>query len=351
MVRYAKDMLLRLDDGSSSSLWSTRITQSLLVHVVSPLDEWGAWEWDLRLASVVWCLLFAVIRSWQQPAPTQNKKKASHHINWYSLIHGAITGIGGATCAYLSFVSSEQISGLSGMQRTKEISFFYGLSYAIATIVLLTSNTAFTTTYLPTIIEPLGSLMCHGPLTSLHRVLPTAAMGYAVLDLIDGMRLGWDFLGHGAAMFAFSAYVMEVHHNEVLAVFLTMECSTIFLNLIHAPLPAPLALANMLVFTVSFFVCRLIFGPYAHYQYVTMLWGILETTTPRPSCLPRGFEYIIFATGWFFHVLNAFWFYKILQKLRRKLNRTEGVTEANQLVGSGNPNLWTTKSKVTKEQD
>ena len=153
-------------------------------------------------------------------------------------------------------------------------------------------------------------------------------------------------------MFAFSFYVMEVGHNEVLAVFLTMESSTIFLNLIHAPLPETLAMMNMLLFTVTFFWSRLIFGPYAHYQYVSTLNTILnDPQTPRPSCLPRGFEYVIFMTGWFFHILNAFWFYKILQKLRRKLNRTEGVAEANQLVGSGNTNRLINKIKATKEQD
>ena len=68
--------------------------------------------------------------------------------------------------------------------------------------------------------------MCHGPLTSLHRVLPTAAVGYSVFDLLDGIRLGSaDFAAHGAVMFVFSAYIMEVDKNEILAVMLTLEVS------------------------------------------------------------------------------------------------------------------------------
>jgi hypothetical protein len=73
--------------------------------------------------------------------------------------------------------------------------------------------------------EPLGTVLCHGPLTSLHRVLPTASVGYSVFDLIDGMVLGPAFMAHGAVMFMFSTYVMEVNKNEVLAIMLALEVS------------------------------------------------------------------------------------------------------------------------------
>ena len=76
------------------------------------------------------------------------------------------------------------------------------------------------------LVEPLGTVLCHGPLTSLHRVLPTASVGYAIFDFIDGIRLGsLDFAAHGAVMFTFSTYIMEVDKNEILAVMLTFEVS------------------------------------------------------------------------------------------------------------------------------
>ena len=57
-------------------------------------------------------------------------------------------------------------------------------------------------------------------------MLPTAAVGYSVFDLLDGIRLGSaDFAAHGAVMFAFSTYIMESDKNQVLAVMLTLEVS------------------------------------------------------------------------------------------------------------------------------
>jgi len=65
--------------------------------------------------------------------------------------------------------------------------------------------------------------LCGGPLTSLHRILPTAALGYSIFDLIDGFTLGSDFLLHGLVMFAFALYMCETDKNEVFAVMLTLE--------------------------------------------------------------------------------------------------------------------------------
>ena len=73
------------------------------------------------------------------------------------------------------------------------------------------------------VTEPLGTVLCHGALTSLHRVLPTASVGYSVFDLVDGLSLGPAFMAHGLVMFMFSTYVMEVNKNEVLAVMLALE--------------------------------------------------------------------------------------------------------------------------------
>ena len=71
--------------------------------------------------------------------------------------------------------------------------------------------------------EPLGTVLCGGPLTSLHRVLPTAALGYSIFDLIDGITLGPSFLAHGMVMVAFALYMCESDKNEIFAVMLTLE--------------------------------------------------------------------------------------------------------------------------------
>ena len=65
--------------------------------------------------------------------------------------------------------------------------------------------------------------MCGGALTSLHRVLPTAALGYSIHDLIDGISLGADFLSHGVVLFFFALYMCENEKNEILAIMLALE--------------------------------------------------------------------------------------------------------------------------------
>lgn len=42
--------------------------------------------------------------------------------------------------------------------------------------------------------EPLRSILCQGPMTSLHRIVPAIAMGYGLLDIIEGINHGTDFV-------------------------------------------------------------------------------------------------------------------------------------------------------------
>lgn len=300
MVRYAAEMMLEPAVLGESA--GAPVTNWLLSGITY-LDEWGAWEWNLRWTSLVWVVVFGLIRFFLAERGG---------INWYALMHAIITGIGGAVCSYLSFVSAEHMTGTP---------------------------------------EPLGTVLCHGPLTSLHRILPTAAVGFSVFDLLDGMRMGADFLSHGAVMFLFSAYVMEVDKNEVLAVMLTLEVSSIFLNFVRCTfMPSWFAMTNMVVFAVSFFFVRIVFGPYAIYQHSYLLYTV-GRTSEESSCLPRGFDHVIFITGMFFNILNAFWFYKILRKMQRKLKGTEGMHSNNKLGNSkDSPKLVKVKNN-RKEQD
>jgi len=249
------------------------------------LDENGAWSWDLRLASFFWFIIFLLIRV------TIGKSKK---VDWYSLIHAIISGFGGLICCYLSFHMGEQLTGTT---------------------------------------EPMGSILCGGPITSLHRVLPTASLGYAVFDLMDGIKLGADFLSHGSVMLAFSLYMCITNKNEYFAPMLIMEVSTIPLGLIRAEFLSPTWLwIVMLSFSVSFFVVRIVLGPY--YWYLNVLAQYQDNYTIR-DCNPPGFPIVVFITGMFFNILNSYWFYKIVRKILRKLKGEEGKLEKNDLNESG----------------
>ena len=101
---------------------------------------------------------------------------------------------------------------------------------------------------------------------------------------------------------------------------------------------------------VSFFLVRIVFGPYAIYQHSYLLYTVGRTSEESKACLPTGFDHVIFIVGMFFNVLNAFWFYKILRKLQRKLNGTESV-HGNNSLGNAKDGVKGPLSKAKKEQD
>ena len=129
----------------------------------------------------------------------------------------------------------------------------------------------------------------------------------------------------------------------------TQQCqfSTIFLNLIRAEFMTPsMTMANMLVFVITFFLARLVYGPYAIYQHSYYLYTIGRTSEESKACLPPGFDHVIAIVGMFFNLLNAYWFYKILLKLQRKLKGKEAVKDSNDYTAED-----TRKVKFKKEQD
>jgi TLC domain len=107
-----------------------------------------------------------------------------------------------------------------------------------------------------------------------------------------------------------------------------------------------MAMSNMLVFVVTFFLARLVYGPYAIYRHAYYLYTVGRTAEESKVCLPRGFDHVITIVGMFFNILNAYWFYKILRKLQRKLKGTEGVKDSNEYTDDSNR-----KVKFKKEQD
>lgn len=101
MHRYAAEMMLEPAVVGESEAPVT----NWLLSQIAYLDDWGAWDWNLRWASFYWTLVFAGIRM------VMGERGG---VNWYAIIHAIITGVGGVMCSYLSFVSAEHMTGTPG---------------------------------------------------------------------------------------------------------------------------------------------------------------------------------------------------------------------------------------------
>lgn len=80
-------------------------------------------------------------------------------------------------------------------------------------------------------------------------------------------------------------------------------------------------------------------GANARYTYLLILFIIKVSKLLRQEqtddyCLPFYFSKMILVLGPFFHILNAYWFYKIIRKIIRKLTGEEKLNERNDLVES-----------------
>lgn len=188
-------------------------------------------------------------------------------------------------------------------------------------------------------------VMCGGALTSFHRVLPTVTLGYAINEFLDGLQLSFDFLTHASVLLTFALYMCENEKNEILSTMLALEVSypfkavdicgssltsffwilrhnkfsSIFYNLARATFLTPtLSLINTAAFVITFFLARILFGPWSWWQIVKLLYteGMSEKAL---ACAPRGHRHFVSISGIFFHVLNGYWFIKILQKVQRMM--------------------------------
>ena len=72
--------------------------------------------------------------------------------------------------------------------------------------------------------EPLRSIRCAPPLTSLHRLLPAITWGYAIFDLVDSFYLGdMVFAVHSVALAAVMGLVCEIGISHHITPMLLME--------------------------------------------------------------------------------------------------------------------------------
>lgn len=253
-----------------------------LLSFCQVLDESGAWSWKYRdiaitTIGVLWSVRFIC------------HKKGG--IDWYALLHALVSGFGSLACIYLDFESA-------------------------------------TLTGTP---EPLRSMQCQGPLTSLHRILPAITLGYSIFDLIDGFNLSFDFMLHGGATGLVMLYFCYYDAPHLLGATLTVEVSTIFLTMIRAEIFSDaLAIANMGMFVLTFFLFRILLFPWLWFMLVASMWTERNSEV-YSNCFPPSMIWFSFSLGIVFHILNFFWFYKILKKVQRKISGQESTRARNDL--------------------
>lgn len=255
-----------------------------ILRFISILDHYGAWDWNLRIVGLIASLIFLNIRVFF-------KKKRG--VDWYALSHAIISATGALMCIYLDLFAAEKLTRIP---------------------------------------EPLRSCQCHGPLTSLHRILPAITMGYSLFDLIDGLTIGIDFALHGLCTLAVMAYYCETGTPHFVTPMLLMECSTPFLTVVRADFfDNIVSIVNQACFVLFFFAFRIVFVPYIWLKLMKVMYENHSTPTFQ-ECFPPGFAIFAFCLGMFFHVLNTYWFIKIIKKARRKILGIEKVRHNNDLV-------------------
>jgi uncharacterized membrane protein SirB2 len=117
----------------------------------------GAAEWasSSRQVAVISAILLGTIRFFA---------RQRCNVNWYSLIHATITGVLSVVCVWLNIFAAVPLTGIS---------------------------------------EPLGAILCKGPLTSIHAILPAITAGFGIFDIIEGFSHGIDFVS------AFESFTTE----------------------------------------------------------------------------------------------------------------------------------------------
>jgi hypothetical protein len=208
-----------------------------------------------------------------------------YNVDWWAALHHFVTGVGSAMAVYLDVFSSEALTDTP---------------------------------------EPLRSCLCEGPLTSLHRILPAITMGYAVLDLIDGMKLGMDFALHGVMTFVVMLFFCETELPQIVVPFLLMEISSVFLSFCKADFwSGTMSIVVQMMFAVTFFIFRMVVTPIIWFHLVLTMYQNTGQEIYQSCFSPYVFP-VSLGMGVLFHCLNAFWFYKIVAKIRRKILGIDG---------------------------
>jgi hypothetical protein len=83
-------------------------------------------------------------------------------------------------------------------------------------------------------------------------------------------------------------------------------------------------------FAILFFIFRVVFVPFVWFKLM-MTMNEQRSLPVYQDCFPPYFMPFAFGFGMIFHCLNAFWFIKIVKKIRRKMLGIEGVQANNKL--------------------
>lgn len=251
-----------------------------ILSFVSFLDEsLGADEWTSTQVAVVsgsiFLLMFFTTHSYRG-------------VEWYSLLHACLTGFGSVACVYLDMYASEKLTGVP---------------------------------------EPLRSVSCAGgPLTSLHLIVPSLTLGYSIVDILNGFRLGGAFLAHGFATFSVMMIFIQQGLPQFVNSMLVMELSTIWLTVLKAEFfNETIQVLSQAAFFLSFFVSRIVMAPYIWFVIINSMYKAVFVDKTN-TCYPTFMFFMTFSFGMFFHCLNTYWFIKIIKKIQRKLEGSEAIS-------------------------
>ena len=120
-------------------------TEAKLFSLVQEFDRLtGAQEWaqQSRLVGFVSCITLFII------SKAVGKKFG---VNWCSWFHACVVGSMSFVAVWLNVYAAESLTGTT---------------------------------------EPLGAILCQGPLTTFHSIVPAITMGYGVFDLSEGIGMG-----------------------------------------------------------------------------------------------------------------------------------------------------------------
>eukprot|EP00933_Yihiella_yeosuensis_P038917 TRINITY_DN32864_c0_g1_i1.p1 TRINITY_DN32864_c0_g1~~TRINITY_DN32864_c0_g1_i1.p1 ORF type:complete len:159 (-),score=18.80 TRINITY_DN32864_c0_g1_i1:307-747(-) len=88
-------------------------------------------------------------------------------------------------------------------------------------------------------------------------------------------------------------------------------------------------LVNGIVFTLMFFLCRVLFIPFNIYQFASIGFCTdMDKMIPHPTALDKYAPYIAVCGYIFILTLNLIWFRKLLMGAVKKLRKTKGEDEA-----------------------
>jgi hypothetical protein len=148
----------------------------------------------------------------------------------------------------------------------------------------------------------------------LSMILPMISAGYAVFDVMVGLRSNRiDYFLHGVVLFGIMGVSCMYGMSHHLTYSLTMECSTVFLNL-------RVLKKNWIdiAFVVSFVVTRILLVPYLWWIWLKAYDNADETTRECIAGSEVLYYCVVFA-GIFFNALNLYWGQIIVRRLAAKI--------------------------------